>query len=276
MVIIVVGIIVGVSFTGGGGSAKGSGLGMQPASADVVHATTNVPRSVLSKVGLGTTSTIASPERIKGPPPLLMSSGKPELFYFGANYCPYCATERWPMVVALSRFGTFSGLKQTHSSTKAGEPFPGTQTFSFYGSTYTSRYLSFVPVELTTNQPYKGYYKPLQTPTKAELALVAKYDVAPYVANATSGQDPIPFLDFANRYLLSGPSYSPQVLQGLSAGTIAGSLSLPSTPTAQGIGASANWMTAAICQLTHDQPGAVCSGSVIKKAEAALAKESPK
>jgi hypothetical protein len=42
--------------------------------------------------------------------------GKPEVLYIGAEYCPYCGTERWSMIVALSRFGTFRGLKEIRSS----------------------------------------------------------------------------------------------------------------------------------------------------------------
>ena len=44
------------------------------------------------------------------------AAGKPEILYIGAEYCPYCATERWPLAVALSRFGTFTGLRGIHSS----------------------------------------------------------------------------------------------------------------------------------------------------------------
>jgi hypothetical protein len=34
------------------------------------------------------------------------------MLYIGAEYCPYCAAERWPLVMALSKFGTFSNLPQ--------------------------------------------------------------------------------------------------------------------------------------------------------------------
>ncbi len=34
----------------------------------------------------------------------------------GAEYCPFCAAQRWAMVNAFSRFGTFTGLTTTHSS----------------------------------------------------------------------------------------------------------------------------------------------------------------
>jgi hypothetical protein len=53
------------------------------------------------------------------------------------------------MIVALSRFGTFSGLSTTHSSSSDTDPY--TPTFTFYGSTYTSQYLNFTPVETTKN-----------------------------------------------------------------------------------------------------------------------------
>ena len=59
----------------------------------------------------------------------------------GAEYCPYCAAERWALVMALSKFGTFTDLQGTTSS--ATDTNPSTPTFSFYGSTYTSKYLSF-------------------------------------------------------------------------------------------------------------------------------------
>ena len=45
--------------------------------------------------------------------PALTADGKPEVLYVGAEYCPFCAAERWPVVVALSRFGTWSGLSAT-------------------------------------------------------------------------------------------------------------------------------------------------------------------
>ena len=54
-------------------------------------------------------------------------------------------------MVALSRFGTFSGLGLTTSS--ASDVYPSTPTLTFHGSTYSSDVISFVPVETKTNQP---------------------------------------------------------------------------------------------------------------------------
>ncbi len=38
--------------------------------------------------------------------------GKPEVLFVGAEFCPFCAAERWPLIVALSRFGHFSTAPQ--------------------------------------------------------------------------------------------------------------------------------------------------------------------
>jgi thiol-disulfide isomerase/thioredoxin len=78
------------------------------------------------------------PKRISGQA-VLNDNGKPLIVYIGAEYCPYCAAERWAAVIALSRFGTFTGLGQTHSS--SSDVYPDTATLSFHGAVYASQYL---------------------------------------------------------------------------------------------------------------------------------------
>src|SRR5262249_44166572 len=152
--------------------------------------TTTVPAAALDKVGAGQTT--SKPTTISGTP--LTSGGKPEMLYMGAEYCPYCAAERWAMVVALSRFGTFSGLAATHSAAKNGqgqaEPFPNTATWTFANTHFTSNYLTFTPVEMNTNvpDPSTGGYTTLQTPTAQQQALLTKYDAA--------NNGAIPFIDY--------------------------------------------------------------------------------
>ena len=80
----------------------------------------------------------------------------------------------------------------------------------------------------------------------------------------------IPFVDLGNRYIVSGASYSPQVLQGQSMAAIAGSLVDPSNQNAQNINGTANILTAAICQLTNNQPAQVCSSPTITAAKGKL------
>jgi thiol-disulfide isomerase/thioredoxin len=230
----------------------------------VVSQVSSVPASTLDTVAGGGSGTVKPPQTISGT--ALTANGKPEVLYMGAEYCPYCAAERWAMIVALSRFGTFSGLATVHSAAANGagqaEPFPNTPTFTFANATYTSKYLTFSTVEEQTNIPDQatGSYTQLQKPTSAQQALITKYDSPPYVSSAATGA--IPFVDFGNKYLISGASYNNQVLVGLSWATIAADLSNPNSPVAKAIDGTANYITAAICQLTGNQPASACTATV--------------
>ena len=259
LVIVVVVAIVAVALTNGGSKATAT----TPAPADVVQATTNVPSATLAAVGLGP-SDIQPPKPVTGGQPALTSNGLPEVLYMGAEYCPYCAAERWPMVVALSRFGTFSHLGATESATN--DVYPGTKTFSFYGSSYTSPYLVFTPVEMQSNQQSGNGYATLQAPTATQQRLLQQFDQPPY----TQSSGGIPFVDFGNRYIVSGASYNPQALQGQSMTGIAGSLVDPSNQIAQNINGTANILTASICQQTNNQPGQVCNTPTITAAKVKL------
>lgn len=230
-------------------------VGRKPANPAVVSKVTSVSMTTLDAVGLGTETNL--PTKISAP--ALTSNSKPEFFYEGAEYCPFCATERWAMVIALSHFGSFSNLSQTTSSST--DAYPNTPTFSFYKSTYKSSYISFVPVEIYTNIPTgSGGYTALDTPTPAEVNLVNKYDASPYVPASSTGS--IPFMDFGGKYIDAGATYSPTVINGKTADQIASSLSTPSNPIAQGADGAANGLIATICKLTNNQPAVTCDSNI--------------
>jgi Domain of unknown function (DUF929) len=266
-IIVVVAVVLAVVLTGGNSPAGGgSALGTPPtgtALARLVTTTTTVPAATLDQVGAGQVS--SPPMSINGSS--LTSGGKPELLYIGAEYCPYCAAERWAMIVALSRFGTFSGLATTHSAAKNGagqaEAYPNTPTWTFAHASYTSKYLTFTPVETYTNipDPATGEYTTLQTPTAQQQALLTKYD------SAYGGA--IPFLDFGNKYLSVGASYDPGVLKGLTWDQIAADLHDPASPVAAAVLGTANYLTAAICGITNDQPAFACT-SVVRSLRAKI------
>jgi Domain of unknown function (DUF929) len=230
------------------GAADAADTGATALSPDVVAAL-SVPTATLDAVG--SPSSDALPTKTGSSSILKGADGKPLITYIGAEYCPFCAAERWSLAVALSRFGTFSNLSGTHSSDS--DVYPDTQTLSFYGSSYTSPYVDFQAVEEATNQPVGGSYATLQTPTTAQSALLAKYDA----------QGTIPFLDIANRYIITNASFSPQVLQGLSRSQIAAQLKDPSSAVAQAIDGTANDITAAIVAVTGNQPTSVSSSATI-------------
>jgi hypothetical protein len=236
--------------------------------ANTVRDLTTVPASVLDKVGGGslTTADIGSPTAVgggyltpvSGSP--LAKDGKPEVQYVGADFCPYCAALRWPMIVALSRFGTFSGLTPARSGITTGsgqaEPYPATPTWTFHGSSYSSRYLAFSPVETSTSvpDPATGGYTALETPTPAQQQSMARY-------NAAGG---IPFVNIGNRYiqLSTLAPYGPEDLQGKTWTQITAALRDPSSALGRQINASANYITAAICKITGNQPASACTPAV--------------
>jgi hypothetical protein len=240
---------------------------------------TSVPQSTIDLSGQYLLqSPIAAPTAAptQGTGPELTANGKPEFFYFGAEGCPYCAVQRWSMVVALSQFGHFSPLAPSVSSPIDG--FPGTNTLSFYGSSYNSRYLTFVSVEGFTNQPPsatdtgpggdctvapgKGPWGTLQDLSPGQQALVAQYD-------PSCG---FPFLDVANRWITvnSGGYSDPQAIQGMSWQQVADALTNPNTEVAQSIDGAAVILTGEICEVTGQQPSTVCDAPAVQQWQASF------
>jgi uncharacterized protein DUF929 len=248
-------------------SASAGGLSNGPTGAAltaVVDKTTTVPTSVSDAVGSGTYT--GKIQTINPAAPALTSNGKPEMLYMGAEYCPYCGAARWAMIVALSRFGTFTGLSTLHSAVRNGagsaEPDPDTPTWTFLNTHYSSPYLAFSTVELQTNIPdtSTGSYTTLQTPTAAQTALINKYDAPPYAPNGNAGA--IPFIYFGGKYVSVGTPYDPGVLDGLSWSTIATDLHNPNSPVAKAVLGTANYFTAAICKMTGNQPVSACTATI--------------
>jgi hypothetical protein len=258
VIAVIVAFVLASSNGGSSGSTSGNTAAPPTGSAltSVLGQLTSVPAGTLDQVGAGTTA--ANPTSITGA--ALTSGGKPEVLYIGAEYCPYCAAERWAMIVALNRFGTFSGLAPIRSAAKDGggnaEPFPLTPTWTFAKSSYTSSFVTFTPVEGYTNIPDKatGFYTVLQPPTAAQQALLDKYDAA--------NQGAIPFIDYGNRYMSVGASYNPAILSGLTWAQIADDLHDPSSTVAKSVLGTANFATAAICSLTNNQPASACTSAV--------------
>jgi hypothetical protein len=251
-VIVVVGIALIIAVASGS-SSSGDITGRQTASAALVGKVTGVPESVISQVGQGTSTPLPSPINGKS----IAVNGKPGVLYIGAEYCPFCATERWAMANALSRFGTFTGLKITNSATDDVDP--GTKTLSFYQSTYKSDYIVFTPVEVQNNT--KGN---LETPTAEQSQIQSAYD------NGGS----IPFIYFDGKYVITGATYDVSVLQGKTWDQIAAAMNDPSSAVAKGAIGAANAMTATICILTNNQPSKTCSVPAIQSLEQQIKNQS--
>ena len=266
VLVIVVAFIVVKSLTGGSSGPSAGAANGQSVPA-VAKSITTVPASVLDTVGSGPTGASKISSLIPvAKAPALTENGKPEVLYVGGEYCPYCAAERWAMAVALSRFGTFSGLNFTHSSST--DVYSSTPTLTFYKSSYTSKYLAFTPVEWF-NRNGNATSDTLQAPTTAEMAIFKKYDNVPYVPSTSAGS--FPFVDFGNKYLVIGAQYLPSIfgtqpnptsqLLGISWAQVAKDLQDPKSAVAQNVLGAANMMTAALCKLTNNAPSNVCSSA---------------
>ncbi|MEN3361752.1 MAG: hypothetical protein V7637_5734 [Mycobacteriales bacterium] len=245
IVVITAALLVTRMITGGQGTAATTG-----AEPGVIAEVTHVPATVLDAVGAGQGA--SGPTPITGAP-ALTTAGKPRIVYLGAEYCPYCAAERWAVVQALSRFGTFSGLGQTRSA--AADVYPNTATLSFHGATYSSAYLVFDGYEQQSNQRAGGSYAPLD-PVPADVTQLA----------GTYGQGGIPFVDLGGAAVINGADYSPSLLAGKSQAQIAAALSDASSPIAKAVLGEANRISATLCTLTGGQPGAVCRSAGVQAA----------
>lgn len=190
---------------------------------------------------------IKSPLQKVSAAPLVGPQGKPEVLYIGAEFCPFCAAQRWSLLIAMARFGTFSGVGLTTSS--GTDVFPNTPTLTFAHSAYQSDFLEFAAVEETDRD-----HNALQTPTADQER----------VFEQLNSRRSIPFVDFGSRYVTLGASFQPDVLQGMSWQQIAEQLANnPQGPAAARILGVANWMTAAICQQLSAPPASVCGGPEI-------------
>jgi hypothetical protein len=266
VVLVIVIVLVVVKVTGSNNSGNVSSA-FVPVSDTVAHNATNIPASVYDQVGINSPVPITPPLITKNQP-LLMFDGKPGVFYYGAEYCPYCAAERWPILASLSRFGKFTNLGEMESTST--DVFPNTPTFTFLKAGFTSPYVGLKTEEYESNvKDPAGGFTILQRPTPQEQRLIETYDSTKYFPANTSGPT-FPLVDFGNQALINGASFSPSILQGLSRDQIAADLDDPTNPVTQAIVATSNYMSASTCHITHQQPASVCTSKGVTEAARAL------
>lgn len=182
----------------------------------------------------------------------------PEVLYLGTEFCSFCAAERWPLIVALSRFGSFNQLFDMQSSPV--DYAPGTPTFSFDDTTYASRYLVFQPFEVQSDVLGAHGYTPLMAvPTDVRRVLDRFDPTSTY-----------PFVDIANHVVVLQANLSPETFAGLTRDQIAAGLGDPTNAVTRAILTAANELTASICHVDNEQPGHVCRSIGVRRADAAL------
>jgi hypothetical protein len=281
-VLVAIAVIVIVKATGGSStSSTGDAAGRNPplASSAVLAPLASVSSSVFNSVG---TAGMVAPLTVTAKQPLLTSGGHARFVYVGAEYCPYCGMERWALVTALDRFGTFTGIKQIDSSStdSAAANIP---TLSFLRASYTSKYLVFTPYEEEDRNE-----QPLVTVPSDVQSIFTTYD-ANSQGNGTvfdGGNGGIPFIDVANKYVSAGTpeAFSPVETalegNGLTHVQIAQAVADPTSAIGTAMGAKylvaeANYLSAAICNVNGNAPSSVCQSVGVKDAKAVLAASKP-
>lgn len=179
-----------------------------------------------------------------------VSNGKPVVVYVGAEFCPYCAVERWALIMALERFGNFTSLHYTTSANDEGDY----ATFTFVGSSYTSNYIAF-----------RGYEE--EDRSQAPLQTVPANYTSVW-ANFGSG---FPFLDFENTYVIKASVLPfPDIIGSKNWTAILNDISTSDSVGLQ-IREAANLITGVICKVTQGAPAAVCSASPITTSTSSIA-----
>ena len=259
VIAVVIGFVVAYNLKSPPAKAAAGGVTGTVLPASVSADVTSVPATTLDKIAGGSVPSYAgnSPVVPISDKPLT-SGGKPEMLYIGAEFCPYCGAMRWSMAVALSRFGTFTTpLRGFHSSPTDTDA--NTPTLTFYKAGYTSKYLTFVPVE--NENINRGALQPL---TAAQQALWQKYDTG------SDGYTGYPFIDFGNKAAIKNPLYDPGTLAGKTWAQVAAALHDPSSPIAVAADGAANYITAGICKMTNNAPSTVCSSATIRALESSI------
>ncbi len=236
---------------------------LAPTSLQVFEEVTDVPAAVSDAVGVASPVVPIRPPTAltKGPLLTVRTEGGvrlPEVLYVGSEFCSFCAAERWPLIIALSRFGSFNTLFEMQSSPV--DYAPGTPTFSFYGTSYHSQYLVFHPFEVQSDVlgPH-GYGTLMHVPDDVR-AVLARLDPTTVY----------PFVDVANRAVVLQANLSPETLAGLTRDEVAANLSDPTNTVTRAILTAANELTASICHADGQEPAAVCNSIGVRKADAVL------
>lgn len=201
------------------------------------------------------TSLLSSVKNYSGTPWTIQN--KPLVVYIGADYCPFCASMRWPIILSLMRFGNFSNLIYMASSPSEGD-YP---TFSFQGSSYVSKYVVFQGIE---NRDRNGQ----------PLANVPSNYSAVWNAFAGPNGPGYPFMDLGNRYVIPDSLIRPDELGSKNWTQVMNDIKVGDTVGTQ-IKESTNVLTALICKLTNGQPSSVCSQSPINGLTISIAAYNP-
>jgi hypothetical protein len=196
---------------------------------------TFIPRKVLGKF------THISDQPLKRP------NGKTLVFFMGAGFCPFCASERWAIIRALSNFGSWQGIVET-ASADHNEKYLNIPTVNFANAIYTSDHVQFVGRETADRN-----FEPEQELDERDYEIL----------DAFNPDQIIPFLLIDGQFMQAGSGYSPQLLEGMDHAKVKAELANPDSSVGKAIRSEADNITALVCKSINDK-ASVCDSESIK------------
>lgn len=179
--------------------------------------------------------------------PLRMPSGKSIVFFMGAGFCPFCAAERWAIVNALSKFGTWEGLTEDRSSDH-DEKYLNIPTQSFARARYASAHIEFIGRETADRN-----FEPLHELDDRDYEILDSFNP----------DQIIPFLLIDGQFAQVGSGYSPQLLEDMDHERVRLAIANPSSQVGAAINAETNNIIALICKSIGDR-AEICGSRHIK------------
>ena len=246
VVVVIIAVVVGVVISNRPKDAPAAASGGAAALATLEK----LPATLFDKAPAPSPS--QAPTKLQGGT-ALTQDGKPKVLYIGAEYCPFCAMERWALIGALSRFGTFTGVTETTSSST--DVHPNTPTFSFKDAKFTSDVVAFQAIE---TQDREG--KPLQTLDGENLALFQKF-------NPGGG---IPWVTYGGTHATDGATVDANAFEGKTYDQIIAGIQDPTSDIGKTVTPAINMITAQICSQTDGKPANVCTSQGVQSASVLL------
>ncbi|HEX2169269.1 MAG TPA: DUF929 family protein [Nitrososphaera sp.] len=176
------------------------------------------------------------------------SSGKPLIFFMGAGFCPYCASERWAIVRALNNFGSWQGLVETTSAGQ-DEKYLNIPTVDFSRATYTSEYVDFIGRETADRN-----FEPQQDLDEKDYEVIDTFNP----------DQIIPFFLIDGQFMQVGSGYSPRLLEGMDHTKVKAEIENPDSTLGKAIKTETDNITALICKSIAGRAN-VCNLEDIKR-----------
>jgi thiol-disulfide isomerase/thioredoxin len=185
--------------------------------------------------------------------PLKRPGGKSLVYFMGAGFCPFCAAERWAIVKALERFGTWDGLVQDKSAGH-DEKYLNVPTFNLARAKYESDVVEFIGRETADRN-----FEPLQELDDKDYEILDMYNP----------DQMIPFLLIDGQYMQVGAGFTPELIQNMTHDNVMAELSNVHSVIGKAINGEIDNITALICKATGGKSSA-CALDSIKALSAKL------